>query len=76
LLEKPSGKQGGGAFLHPLIDQRGDFLAEIGSMSQSRKFKTLKGVARSGEKELPRWLRRTGGHKVSVKGTVCILVEK
>jgi hypothetical protein len=36
----------------------------------------LKGVARSREKELPRWLCRPGGHKASVKGTACILVDK
>jgi len=67
LLEKPAGKHSGGIFLQPLVDQRGNFLAEIRGVSQSRKFKTLEGVARSREKELPRRLSRAAGHRASVK---------
>lgn len=67
LLEKPAGKHGGGVFLQPLVDQRGNFLSEIRGVRQSRKFKTLEGVARSREKELPRGLSRAAGHRTSVK---------
>ena len=45
LLEKPAGEHCGGVFLHPLIDQRGNFLAKVGGVRQSRKFKALEGVA-------------------------------
>lgn len=67
LLEKPPGQHGRGVFLHPLIDQRANFLPEIGGVSQTRKLKALQGVPRSREKELPRWQSRAGGHRASVK---------
>ncbi|MGC2891654.1 MAG: hypothetical protein WB627_21520 [Candidatus Acidiferrum sp.] len=73
LFEKPAREQGGRVFLHPLIDQSADFLAEIGGMSQTGQFKTLQGVPGSGKKELPGGLRGTGGHGTSVKGTLGIL---
>src|SRR5579859_579732 len=76
LLEKPAGQHGGGVFLHPLIDQRGNFLAEIGGVRQTRQFKALQGVARSREKELPRRLSRADRHRTSVKETRRILVDK
>ena len=63
LLEKPARQHGGGVLLHPLINQRGNFLAEIGRMSQAGQFKALQGVPRSRKQELPRWLSRAGGHK-------------
>jgi hypothetical protein len=66
LLEKPAGKHGGGVFLQPLVNQCGNFLAEIRGVSQTRKLKTLEGVARSREKELPRRLSRAAGHSASV----------
>src|SRR5579859_4856825 len=79
LLEKPAGQHGGGVFLHPLIDQRGDFLAEIRGVRQTRQFKALQGVARSREKELPRRLSRADSHRASCKGvkeTKRILADK
>ena len=76
LLEKPAGQHGGGVFLHPLIDQRGNFLAEIGGVRQTRQFKALQGVARSREKELPRRLSRAGRRRTSVKRTRRILEDK
>ena len=76
LLEKPAGQHGGGVFLHPLIDQRGNFLAEIGRVRQTRQFKALQGVARGREKELPRRLGRADRHRASVKRTVRTLADK
>jgi len=67
LLQKPAGQHGGGVFLHPLINQCRDFLAEIGCVSQTRQFKALQGVARSREKELPGRLGRARGHRASDK---------
>lgn len=63
LLEKPAGQQGSGVFFHPLINQSDNFLAEIGRVGQTRQFKTLQRVSRSGKKKLPRRLRRSVGHK-------------
>jgi len=62
LLEKPTRQHGGGVLLHPLIEQRANFLAEVGRVGQTGQFKTLQGVSRSGKKELPGWLCRAGGH--------------
>ena len=62
LLEKPARQHGGGVLLHPLIQQRANFLAEIRRVSQTGQFKALQGVSRSGKKELPGWLRRACGH--------------
>ena len=63
LLHQQAGQHGGGVFLHPLIEQGGNFLAEIGGMRQARQFKALQGAPRSGKQELPRWLGRAGGHR-------------
>lgn len=63
LFEKPASQHGGSVFLQPLVKQSADFLAEIGGMGQTRQFKTLQGVPRSGEKELPRRLSRARGHR-------------
>lgn len=68
LLHKQARQHRGGVFLHPLIKQGGNFLAEIGGMRQARQFKALQGVPRSGKQELPRWLGRAGGHRTSVRG--------
>src|SRR5208282_3839162 len=62
LLEKPARQHGGGVLLHPLIEQRANFLAEVGRVGQTGQFKALQGVSRSGKKELPGWLRRACGH--------------
>jgi hypothetical protein len=65
LLQKPARQHGGGVLLHPKIDQRSNFLAQVRRVSQARQFKTLQGVARSREQELPRWLGRAAGHMAS-----------
>jgi hypothetical protein len=67
LLQKPARQHGGGVLFHPLIDQRGNFLAQVRCVSQTRQFKTLQGVPRSREQELPRWLGRANGHIASDK---------
>jgi len=56
LFHQPARQHGGGVFLHPKVEKRADLLAEIGGMAETREFKTLQRVARSGEKELPRGL--------------------
>src|SRR5271169_4336847 len=68
LFEKPARQHGGGVFLHPLINQRANFLAEIGGVRETRQFKTLQGIPRSREQELPRRLSRASGHCASVRG--------
>jgi len=65
LLQKPARQHGGGVLFHPLIDQRGDFLAQVRRVSQARQFKALQRVPRSREQELPRWLGRAAGHMAS-----------
>lgn len=57
LLHKPARQHGNGVFFHPLVQQRPNFLSEIGGMGKTRQLKTLKRVPRSGQKELPGWLR-------------------
>ena len=64
LLDQPASEHGGGAFFHPLIEQRANFFAEIGGMAQSRKFVTLQGVSRSRQKKLPWGLGLVTGHGI------------
>ncbi len=45
LLEEPSREHGGRVFFDPLVEQRGNLLAEIGGVAQPRKLKALKGVS-------------------------------
>lgn len=59
LFQKPARQHRRGVFFDPLIEQRGNFLAEIGGVSQTRQLKALQGVLRSGQKEIPGWLGRT-----------------
>ena len=72
LLQKQARQHGGSVFLHPLIKQSGNLLAEIGGMRQARQFKTLQGVPRSREQELPRGLGRTSGHRPPLGDTANI----
>jgi hypothetical protein len=44
LLQKQARQHGGGVLLHPLVQQSGDFFAEIGGMRKPRQLKTLQGV--------------------------------
>ena len=56
LLHQPARQHGRGIFLDPKIEKRADFLAEIGSMAETREFVALQRVARSRDKKLPRRL--------------------
>jgi hypothetical protein len=49
-------------FVNPLIEQRIDFLTQIGGVTKARKFVTVQGVAGSREEEFPRRLGAAGGH--------------
>lgn len=62
LLQKQPREGCVGVVVHPLIDQRANFLAEIGGMREPRQFKALQRILRSREKKLPRGLGRTNGH--------------
>jgi len=62
LPDQPAREQGARIFLDPLIEQGADFLAEIGGMTETRKFVALERIARSREKELPRGLGWGTGH--------------
>jgi hypothetical protein len=44
LLQKQARQHGSGVLLHPLVQQSGDLLAEIGGMREPRQPKTLQGV--------------------------------
>ena len=53
LLDEPASEIGSGVFFEPLIEQGGDFLAQIRGVSEAGKFIRLKRIARGGEKEFP-----------------------
>src|SRR5712672_1379942 len=53
LLHQPTRQHGRGVLFEPGIEQLRDLLAEIGSMAQTRKFVTLKGIAGRRQKKLP-----------------------
>jgi len=64
LLDQPASKHGRGVFLEILIQQFGDFLAEIGGVGQARKLVRLERGAGSGEKEFPGSLGTELRHEV------------
>lgn len=41
MLQHPARQHGFGCFLHPLVDQSRDFMAQIGSVIQTRQLETL-----------------------------------
>lgn len=41
LFHQPARQHGGGILLHPKIEKRGDLLAEIGGMAETREFIAL-----------------------------------
>lgn len=49
-------QHGGGAFIHPLVEKRGNLLAEIRGVAEPGEFVALQRDARGREKELPRRL--------------------
>ena len=62
LLDEPAREHGAGVLFHPLIEQSANLLAEIGGVSEARKFVALERIARSREKKLPRRLGWGTGH--------------
>ena len=62
LLDEPAGDHGVGVFIEPLIEERRNFLAEIGGVAKPGEFIALQGIAGSGEKELPRRRSAAIGH--------------
>jgi hypothetical protein len=47
VIQDPAREHSFAGLLNPLVDQRGDFVSQIGSVIQARQLKTLKGCARS-----------------------------
>jgi hypothetical protein len=62
LLDQPACQHGASVFFDPLIKQSANLLAEIGGMTEARKFVALERIARSREKEFPRGLGSRTGH--------------
>jgi hypothetical protein len=63
LLNQVAREHGCRVFLHPLIEKRGNLLAEIGRMVETREFVALERIARSRKQELPRWLAAGTSHE-------------
>jgi hypothetical protein len=70
LIHQQPREHSAGVFFDPLVQQRANFLAEIGGVTETREFITLQRIARSREEELPRRLRWGTGH-VSLLGDQC-----
>jgi hypothetical protein len=62
LFDQPAGDHGVGVFVEPLVEERRDFLAEIGGVAEAGKFIALESIAGSGEKKLPGRLGAISGH--------------
>ena len=62
-LEEHTSDHRVGIFVEQLIEERIDFLAQIGGVTKARKFVTMQGIAGSGQKEFPRRLGAAGGHR-------------
>ena len=61
-LEEHASDHGVGIFIDPLIEERINFLTQIGGVTKARKFVTVQGVAGSSEEKFPRRLGAAGGH--------------
>jgi len=61
-LEEHAGDHSVGIFIEQLIEERVDFLAQIGGVTETRKFVAVQGIAGSREEEFPRRLGAAGGH--------------
>lgn len=70
LFDQPAREHGAGILFHPLIEQSANLLAEIGGMTETRKFVALERVAGSREEKLPRRLGWGTGH-VSLLRRTC-----
>jgi hypothetical protein len=65
LVHQQAREHGFGIFLDPLLEERGDLLAEISSMAEAGEFKALERAARGREQKLPRQLGLVSGHGTS-----------
>ena len=61
-LKEHASDHGVGIFVEQLIEERIDFLAQIGGVTKAGKFVAVQSVSGSGEEEFPRRLGTTGGH--------------
>ena len=61
-LEEHTSDHSVGILVEQLIEERIDFLAQIGGVTKTRKFVTVQGVAGSGEEKFPRRSGAAGGH--------------
>lgn len=62
LLHKET-REGCGVVIHPLIKQSRNLLADIGGVRKTGQLEALQRILGSRERELPRGLGRTSGHK-------------
>ena len=65
VIEHPAGEHGLRGFLDPLVDQGGDFLAEVRRMIEARELKTLQGCARGGLQVVKGWRQASHSHAQS-----------
>jgi hypothetical protein len=63
LLHEQAREHGVSVFFHPLVEQRPDFLAEIGGMGETGEFIALQRVTRGRQEELPGRLGWGTGHR-------------
>jgi ribosomal protein S14 len=71
VLHQSAGKHGRSILLEPLVEKRGDLLAEIGGMAEARELIALQRSARSREKEFPRGLGLLAVHAALLR-TACV----
>ena len=64
LLDQPTGDQGVGVLVHPLVKEGRDLLAKIRGVGKAREFVATERVSGSGEKKLPGRLGAIGVHEV------------
>lgn len=76
LLDQPARQHGAGVLFDPLVEQGANLFAEIGGMSETRKFVALKRIARSREKKFPRRLRWGQGHFSLLETDWCKIIHQ
>ena len=62
LFHQPPREHRAGVFIKPLIEQRSNFLAKVGGMTETREFVGLERCSGSGQQEFPRRLCFITGH--------------
>ena len=76
LLNQVAREHGCRVFLHPLIEKRGNLLAEIGRMAETREFIALERIARSREQKLPRGLGSGTSHKGLLRNSIRTVTDQ